>query len=97
VRFIIYKEEFVSGKRTPYLREPLFADENEAVARRKQRELFEAEVHRYKQVYWNVETAQQGEILIVRAPDHDRFVGVGLMDELRRETQLVADGSLDPR
>jgi hypothetical protein len=89
VRFIIYKEEFADGERTEDLRDCLFASESERVARRKQRELFTGEVYRYRQIYSHIETEQKNEVLIVRAPEHGRFVGVGLSDELRPETHVT--------
>jgi hypothetical protein len=89
MRFIIYREEFAHGRRTDELRDCLFASESEAIARRKQRELFTGEVHRYRQTYRNIGTEQKNEILIVRAPEHGRFVGVGLSDELRPETHVT--------
>jgi len=96
MRFIIYKQEFLNGRRTTYLREPLFASEDEATARRKQRELFNGEVYCFRNTYRHVETEQKDEILIVRAPEQNRFVGVGLMDKLRPETQLIGDDSPEP-
>ena len=96
MRFIIYKQEFLNGRRTTYLREPLFASEDEATARRKQRELFNGEVYCFRNTYLHVQTEQKDEILIVRAPEQNRFVGVGLMDELRPETQLIGDNSPEP-
>lgn len=89
MRFIVYKEEFVDGRRTAELRDCLFASESEGLARRKQRELFEGEIYRYRHTYAHVETERKDEILIVRAPDHARFVGVGLSDELRPETHVT--------
>ena len=64
VRFIIYREEFADGRRTAELRDCLFASEIESVARRKQRELFEGEVYRYRQTYWHIETEQKNEVMI---------------------------------
>ena len=61
----------------------MYASESEAVARRKQRELFEGELYRYRHTYLDIETERKDEILIVRAPAHARLVGVGLSDELR--------------
>ncbi len=93
MRFIIYEEEFLNGRRPTYLREPLFASEDEATARRKQREFFNGAVYRFRNTYGHVQTEQKDEMLIVRAPEQNRFVGVGLMDELRPETQVIRDDS----
>ena len=88
MRFIVYREEFADGWRTAELRDCLFASESERVARRKQREFFEGEVHRYRKTYSDIETEQKNEVLIVRAPEQRRFVRVGLSDELRPETHV---------
>jgi hypothetical protein len=89
MRFIIYREEFVNGLKANGVREIMFASEFESTARRKQREFFTQELYCYSRGYG------QGEILTVRAPEHDRFVGIGLIDELRPATHVVGDSLLE--
>jgi len=90
VRFIIYREEFVHGVRTTELRDAMFATENEAIARAKQGELFDREVERYLSDYGHTAAATKDDIMIIRAPECDRFVGIGLVDELRPETHVTS-------
>ncbi len=82
MRFVIYREEFVHGRRSQEMREALFATENASLARARQELYFEEEVKLYRERYSRVTTSRQGQNLIVAAPDDDCFTGIGIIDEL---------------
>jgi len=88
MRFIIYREEFVAGRRTTDLPEVIFATEDEAVARSQIDALFAEEMEDYLRKFSPVEARKDGRLWAVSSSPRSRFVRLGLIDEQDPSTHL---------
>jgi hypothetical protein len=88
MRFVIYREEFVRGRRTTELPDAIFATEDEATARNRMDAPFAEQTEEYRQQFSPIEIKQDGHLWTVSSPTHSRLVRLGLIDEHDPSTYL---------
>jgi hypothetical protein len=88
MRFIIYREEFVDGRRTTDLPAAIFATEDEATARNQMATLFAKQTEDYRQQFSPIEIKQKEHSWTLASPTHSRLVSLGLIDEQDGTTYL---------